>query len=29
MALLKTSLFDLASVSKVVGCTTAAMLLWE
>ncbi|CAD8080388.1 unnamed protein product [Paramecium primaurelia] len=28
-ALLKTSIFDLASVSKVVGCTTAAMLLWE
>lgn len=29
MALLKTSIFDLASVSKVVGCTTAAMMLWE
>ncbi|CAD8099925.1 unnamed protein product [Paramecium sonneborni] len=28
-ALLKTSIFDLASVSKVVGCTTAAMMLWE
>ncbi|CAD8130455.1 unnamed protein product [Paramecium sonneborni] len=27
--LLKTSIFDLASVSKVVECTTAAMMLWE
>lgn len=27
--MLKTSIFDLASVSKVVGCTAAAMSLWE
>lgn len=27
--MLKTSMFDLASVSKVVGCTAAAMALWE
>ena len=26
---MKTTIFDLASVSKVVGCTVAAMHLWE